>query len=88
MLIDELRTEPDTMTQDEFKKFIKSCDLYKDRVLTETFFKYFPKGASQSPVDCAAIISVYDRVFPKAGAAKSKKASSSEDEEDEDEKEE
>lgn len=73
MLIDELRIEPEVMRHDQFKKFIKSCNLYKDKVLTETFFKYFPVKSSPFEVDCKAIIEVYDKVYPKPKVAEEPK---------------
>jgi hypothetical protein len=68
MLIDELRTEPKKMNHKEFKKFIKSCNLYKDKTLTEAFLKNFPLTPFE--VDCESIIAAYDKEFPKKNVDK------------------
>ena len=64
MLIDELRTEPKVLGHKEFKKFIKSCNLYKDKTMTRSFLDNFPTK-SIVEVDCRKIIEVYDQVYPK-----------------------
>ncbi len=63
MLMDELRTEPKTLNQKDFKKFIKSCNLYKDKVMTQSFFDNF--ATKKGEVDCEAILAAYDKEFPK-----------------------
>jgi len=63
MLIDELRKEEKILTQKQFKKFIKSCNLYKDKVMTESLMRNF---AHSLDVDCEAIIAAYDKAFPKS----------------------
>jgi len=61
MLIDELRIEPPTLTPKKFKKFIKSCNLYKDKKMTKEFINNF-RVQGGTDVDCKRIIAAYDKV--------------------------
>jgi len=62
MLMNELGYEPKIMKAPLFRKFIKSCNLYKDRVMTEAFEKVFAVGYSE--VDCAGILEAFDKEYP------------------------
>ena len=72
MLIDELRTEEKKLNHKDFKKFIKSCNLYKDKTLTDAFLNVF--ALTPFEVDCEAIIAAYDKEYPKAAEHKSSTA--------------
>ena len=78
MLIDELRTEPEKLNHKDFKKFIKSCNLYKDKALTDSFIETFK--ASPFEVDCKGIVEAFDREYPKKQADAAAKAGEGEDE--------
>jgi len=62
MLMEELAKEPPEMTTTQFKKFIKQCNLYKDKTQTEAFEKVFEKGPMV--VNAAAIIAAFDKEYP------------------------
>lgn len=62
MLMEELATEKKKLTTAEFRKFIKSCNLYKDKSLTDAFEKVFPSGSFD--VDAEAIIAAFDKEYP------------------------
>jgi hypothetical protein len=62
MLMEELAKEPKSMTSKKFKKFIKSCNLYKDKIMTEAFEKVFPQGNFE--VDAEGIIEAFDKEYP------------------------
>lgn len=62
MLMEELAKEPPVLTKVAFKKFIKSCNLYKDKSLTDAFENVF--ATPNGEVDGLAIIEAFDKEYP------------------------
>lgn len=64
--MEELAKEKHVLTSKEFRKFIKQCNLYKDKTLTEAFEKVFEKtsGEGQGGVDALAILDAFDKEYP------------------------
>jgi len=62
MLMEELAKEKKELTSKEFRKFIKQCNLYKDKTLTEAFEKTFP--TPDGHVDAVALLEAFDKCYP------------------------
>ncbi|CAL8090062.1 unnamed protein product [Orchesella dallaii] len=63
MLMEELAKEKKELTVAEFRKFIKQCNLYKDKSVTEAFEKVFEKPGTGF-VDAVAILEAFDKEYP------------------------
>lgn len=67
--MEELAKEKKTLTVPQFKKFIKQCNLYKDKTLTEAFENVFavppvPGVFSPPEVNAEAILEAFDKEYP------------------------
>lgn len=65
--MEELAKEKPVLTQAEFKKFLKQCNLFKDKTVTDAFMNVFSTPGdlpSQPNVDAEGIIAAFDKEYP------------------------
>lgn len=62
MFMEELAKEPPTLTKAAFKKFVKQCNLYKDKSLTEAFENVFATPGGE--IDRDALLEAFDKEYP------------------------
>lgn len=62
MLMEELAKEPKKLSKTAFRKFIKQCNLYKDKSLTDAFENVFATPSGE--VDGEAILAAFDKEYP------------------------